>query len=87
MALIWRTVLSREARDDILARPLITSASAVGAGAAGESVANNKYEVHDCGCTVILEDGTFVLCIFHLGFEEGVLSAGDGRWRRKRARQ
>jgi hypothetical protein len=87
VALIWRAILSSEARDDILARPLITSAASVVVGAsAGDAVASNRYEVHDCGCTVILEDGTFVLCIFHMGFEEGVLAitgAGKRRLRRR----
>jgi len=84
MALIWRTMLSKETRDDILDRPLITSAAAVGVSSKGNAVSSNRYEVHDCGCTVILEDGTFVLCTFHMGFEEGVMAVNGQKWRRGR---
>lgn len=84
MALIWRAILSTETRDDILSRPLITSAAAVRGSLKGNAVSGNRYEVHDCGCTVILEDGTFVLCNFHMGFEEGVMAVNGQKWRRGR---
>lgn len=75
MAAIWRTVLSDETRGDILGRPLIVGGTIPGARA---------YEVHDCGCTIILDEGAFVLCMFHAGFENGVLAVSRQKWKRRR---
>lgn len=70
MMALWRTVLSEETRKNILDNRVLNRSTA-------------DYEVHECGCTIILRESAFVLCTFHVGFEEGVLAVRGRRKGRK----
>jgi len=70
MSAIWHTILSEETRKSILDNRVLNRSTA-------------DYEVHECGCTVILRESAFVLCSFHSGFEEGVLAVRGRRTGRR----